>query len=157
MTNKFLLFLSLLTFLACKHNIENSELGLYITDLGLSPEHALVMDDFNHKTNKEISFGHQLTIEIQNLSGFTKLPSGNVLAGVENSVIDEKNKVIFHVSDYFLKFGDKGVSMEDSKKIKINLTIGKPMERGKKYFMLFRIWDKKSGKEMKGNIELNVI
>lgn len=142
---------------ACNKDISNGRIGLYVKSDGLSPSQVSAYEDQVLKKDKSIRFGRELTIEILGVDDFKKDQNGHVFPGGENSLVDEDNKVLYFVPDYFKKYDLSGVSPEDAQKLKFNLRVGKPMEKGKTYHFLFRLWDKKSDKELKGNIELNVI
>ena len=72
-------------------------------------------------------------------------------------MVDSANNILFHVPDYFKKYELNGVNKSDAESIKLNLIIGKPLLPGNTFRYLFRIWDKKSDKELKGNLLLEVI
>ena len=55
------------------------------------------------------------------------------------------------------KYDLTGVSPSDAQSLKFNIRLGKPIKKGETYRFLFKLWDKKSDKELKGNIELIVI
>lgn len=152
-----LFFIQTLLLLSCNQDISNEKLGLYVKNSGLSPDEVKVFVNSQIIHINEIKYGQQLTIQIDGIDDFEKDNNNFVHPGGENSVVDEQNNVIFYVEDYFKKYGAKGVSFEDAKALKFNLTIGKPMEAGKKYHFLFRIWDKLNKKELKGNMEIIVI
>ncbi|MCR9063747.1 MAG: hypothetical protein NXI00_07260 [Cytophagales bacterium] len=148
------IFFSILT--GCQSKITDERLGLYIDYKGIKPKTVRVLQNQQIKTDKNIGFANFLTIEILGIDSFEKLSSGKVLPGAEYAVVDEKQNIIYITKDLFTKYGLIGVPEKDAASLKLNLTIGKPMEVGKKYFFLFRIWDKNSDKELKGNLELNV-
>jgi hypothetical protein len=143
--------------MACKSNYQDSKKGLYIDYLGLEPKSINVLVNQTPSQNKNINYGDEVTIVVDGIDDFTKISETHVLPGAEYAVSDEEGNVVSFFPDLFKKYGETGVPMEDAGKLKLNLVIGKPMEHGKVYYYLFRIWDKKSDKELKGNIELNVL
>ena len=153
----YLTILICFTMLSCGGRIENKKIGLYVDKNGLKPETLRVLSNQQLKQDKNVSFGDQLTIEVLGIDDFEMISKTNCLPGAEYAVSDEQGELVYLTKDLFTKYASKGVNIEDAKLLKLNLSIGKPMEQGKKYFFLFRIWDKNSDKELKGNLELNVL
>jgi hypothetical protein len=141
---------------SCTHDIVNEHTGMYIKTNGLHPEQVNAFDNQIIKNDKTISFGHELTIEILGVDDFVRDENGKVFPGGENVLVSGDSTVIYYVPDYFKKYELTGVNPEDAAKLKFNLRIGKPMEKGETYNFLFKLWDKKSDKELKGNIVLEV-
>lgn len=155
---KYLVFFVLFfVVFSCQKDIKNDQVGLNVTSKGLAPKNVILFENMKQKSDKNIKFGSQLTVELNGIDDFESNKENRVFPGGENSVVDENMNVIFFVPDYFKKYEFTGVSVEDAAKLKFNLTIGKPMEIGKKYHFLFKVWDKKSKKELKGNLEFDVI
>ncbi len=141
---------------ACSNKMTNETIGLYVDYKGLTPDQIHVYVNQLPKTNKRINFGDELTIEVLGIDDFKNMENGNVLPGGEFAVSDEFGNVVYGSTNLFEKYGDVGVKPEDARQLKFNLTAGKPMEKGKTYFYLFRLWDKNTEKELKGNLELEV-
>lgn len=146
-----------LSLVACKNKYKDTSKGLYIDYMGLKAESIDVLVNQKPPQNKNFNYGDEVTIVVDGIDDFTKISDTNVLPGAEYAVSDEEGNVISFFPDLFKKYGETGVTKEDAGKLKLNLIIGKPMQHGKTYYYLFRIWDKKSDKELKGNIELNVL
>ena len=157
MKRPFYITLLCIFLLGCGGKIENKKIGLYVDKKGLKPETLTVFRNQQLKENKNVSFGDQLTIEVNGIDDFKMISKTHCLPGAEYAVADENGDLVYLTKDLFTKYASNGVNIEDAKSLKLNLTIGKPMEVGKKYFFLFRIWDKNSDKELKGNLELNVL
>ncbi|AWW00195.1 hypothetical protein [Arcticibacterium luteifluviistationis] len=151
-----LAFFSLIV-LSCNSDIKNESIGLFVTASGLNPTAVNVYSNQSLKADKEIAFGSELTVEILGVDNFKKDKNGQVFIGGENSLIDKDDNVIYFVEDYFKKYDLTGVSAADAEKLKFNIRVGKPMKPGETYRFLFKLWDKKSDKLLKGNVLLNVI
>ncbi|UBM60842.1 hypothetical protein LAG90_09365 [Marinilongibacter aquaticus] len=154
---KFSALSFVLLFGSCQHKkFDNEAIKLYITTNGLQPESVQVFDNQSPKKGIEIGWGHQITIQINGIDDFEIKGDQRVFPGGEFGLVDENGEIIYAQTDILKKYNLTGVKPEDAKQLKFNLGIGKPMERGKTYHYLFRLWDKKSDKELKGNIELLV-
>lgn len=151
-----LAFFSLI-ILSCNSGIKNESIGLFVTTSGLKPTTVNVYSNQSLKVDKNIKFGSELTVEILGVNDFKKDKNDQVFIGGENSLIDKDENVIYFVEDYFKKYDLTGVSAADAEKLKFNIRVGKPMKPGETYRFLFKLWDKKSDKELKGNIELIII
>jgi hypothetical protein len=157
MVKKTAISIFLVLFLiSCTSDIANQYTGLYVKSNGLYPKQVNAFDNQILKNDKTIGFGHELTIEINGIDDFVKDENGKVFPGGENTLVSGDSSVIYYVADYFKKYDLAGVNPEDAEKLKFNLRIGKPMEVGNTYHFLFKLWDKRSDKELKGNIELVV-
>ncbi|SOE20699.1 hypothetical protein SAMN06298216_1184 [Spirosomataceae bacterium TFI 002] len=155
---KALVFAIFLTpFISCTNELKDEKRGLHVTYNGLEPKAIELFADQVPKESKTISFGQELTVHFKGIDDFSTTGEKKVLFGGEVSVIDSANNVLFHVPDYFKKYDLNGVDQKDAETIKLNLIIGKPLLPGNTFRYLFRIWDKKSDKELKGNLEFEVI
>ncbi len=146
-----------LILISCNSDITNEQIGLFVKTSGLKPTTINAYENQTMKLNKNINFGSELTIEILGIDDFKKGDTGQVFIGGENTLIDKDEKVIYYIEDYFKKYDLTGVRPADAEKLKFNIRVGKPMVKGETYRFLFKLWDKKSDKELKGNIELIVI
>jgi hypothetical protein len=150
-----ILFLSLF-LIGCNADVINERIGLFVKTKGLNPEQVNAYANQALKADKGIGFGEELTIEILGIDDFRTDENGRVFPGGENTLVDSDDNVIYYVEDYFKKYELTGVSTKDAKSLKFNLRVGKPMTKDSSYRFLFRLWDKKGKKELKGNIELLV-
>ncbi|KPM47844.1 hypothetical protein [Jiulongibacter sediminis] len=151
-------FVVLISILAgCTSTYKDDAKGLYIDYKGLKAESINVLVNQTPQKSKNFNYGDEITVVVDGIDDFKMISDSNVLPGAEYAVSDEEGNVVSFFPDLFTKYGEVGVSAEDAKKLKLNLVVGQPMEHGKTYYYLFRIWDKKSDKELKGNIEVNVL
>ncbi len=146
-------FLSIF-LISCNTEISNEQIGLYVKTDGLRPEQVNAYINQALKRDKAIGLGEELTIEILGIDDFKADKKGSVFPGGENTLVDYDNNVIYYVEDFFKKYELSGVSVKDAKSLKFNIKAGKPMIKDSTYRFLFKLWDKKSDKELKGNIEL---
>lgn len=154
---EFYSLIFVIVFNACQSQYKDETIGLYVDFKGLEAENVKAFIQHVPKTDKTIRFGQELNVEVSGIADFTPIGEGYVLPNAEYAVSDKDGNLVFVQSDQFKKYGDKGVTQSDAENIKFNLTIGKPLEPNKTYYFLFRIWDQRSDKELKGNIELNVL
>lgn len=149
-------FLVLVIQSGCSNKLKDEPLGLYVDYKGLKADRVLVYANQVPKKSREIKFGDELNVEILGITDFKPREDGRVMPDAEYAVSDEFGNVLFLQNNFFKKFKETGVSQGDAAKLKLNLVVGSPMERGKSYYFLFRIWDQLSQKELKGNIQLDV-
>ncbi|MGR3810686.1 hypothetical protein [Jiulongibacter sp. NS-SX5] len=152
-----IILLTVFFIYACKSNFEDEKIGLYIDYKGLTSESIQVFQNQIPLNNKRHALGDQITINIKGIDDFKKLESGFVNPGAEYAISDSSGNLLTFIPDLFKKYGETGVPAKDAEDLKLNLTLGQPMKPGNTYYYLFRIWDKQSKKELKGNIELNIV
>jgi hypothetical protein len=93
-------------------------------------------------SSNEFPMGKEVYLYFDGVDGFTET-DGKVYLGASMVVTDESGNKQVEVADLFEAYAESGISSEDSKKISLNFTIGKPLEVGKKYLWKSKIWDKK--------------
>lgn len=152
MKNRQLVFgLVAFIFSACNFSVgTNKDLlsGLTLSNNGLSySEGYLSMDNQKLSSNK-FPMDKVIYLFFDGVEGFQET-EGKVFLGASLVVTDASGNKILEEADLFASYNESGVSVEDAKKISLNLKIGNPMKVGAKYVWKSKIWDKKG----KGVIE----
>lgn len=132
-------------FNACSFSVgTNKDLmsGLKLSNNGLSYTEGYLSIDNAKLSSNEFPMDKVVYLFFDGVEGFTEA-EGKVYPGASMVITDESGNKVLEVADLFEQYAESGVSVADTKQLSLKLTIGSPMEAGKKYLWKSKIWDKK--------------
>ena len=115
--------------------------GLKLSNNGLSYTEGYLSMDNARLSSNEFAMGKVVYVFFDGLEGFTEA-EGKVYPAASMVVTDESGNTIVDYPN-MLEQAASGVSAADLKQLSFKLTVGNPMETGKKYLWKSKIWDTK--------------
>jgi len=130
--------------------------GMKTTYDGLSFDEIYLLNENKEKVTKtEFKLESKVLFDVVGIKGY-KSENGKVHVGISVDVADESGKIIINLGD-LLADKAEGYNEKDASELTASLTVGKPMEVGKKYFVKARFWDKKGKGEIKSEVEITLV
>lgn len=149
------LFSSIFLNASCEQKpaYEDKALGLAVFTDKVTFENVAVLVGNQLKTQKETTYGDVITIQIMGAAGFAE-KNGRVFVGGEIMLYDEQEQVVKEIPDILKQYETSGVTPDDIKQISFKMSTGKPLEVGKSYWMVARLWDKTGNGEITCRLQL---
>jgi hypothetical protein len=127
--------------------------GLKVANSGLSLEDSYLSAGEQRLSNHEAELGTKVRIVFTGVSGFTA-KEGKVFPGGSLKVTGPAGEVVLDNADMYAKYSETGVTEEQASELSVALTMGDPMEAGKAYHCVARLWDKNGKGQIVAEVDL---
>lgn len=127
--------------------------GLSTSWSGLSVDDAYLMDTIKKEkiSDNKVTMQQKIAITLTGVGNFKEI-DGKVKPGMDILVTDEQGNAVIEAKDLF----KESYTKEQTQTLEATLTIGDPMQSGKKYQMKARIYDKNGEGTIDSGIDLEV-
>lgn len=145
MRTQTVLFLTIGSILwsACEFNVGSKKdflTGLSVTHDGFSiGESYLVGPDNTRKADNKVPLNSTVTMMVEGIENY-EIKDGKAYPGLTLTVTDEAGNAVLNEHDLLADYA--GVPPSDAAILRGTVTVGHPMESGKTYHVIMRVWDK---------------
>jgi hypothetical protein len=133
----------LVTTFSCNFSVgvkKDLSTGLLYENNGFGVQEVAFLDPNGERaTNNEVALNTEVAIVAQGLTNYT-LKDSMAHPGLSLVVKDKAGNPVIDEADLFPS--SEGFSPEDASAIRGTITIGTPMQSGKTYDVMMRVWDK---------------